>query len=458
MQLRHLSRKVALRVFVAGIAVLAIGGIAGGLAAAGSTGGTRTVRPAVSSHASKSTYTVGLDYNASGALAPYSVGVASFYQAWIDYTNAHGGVEGHKIKVITLDDKGDPGQTLLNFEALWGQDHVLAIIGGGTYTPWSYVKQNNVVVLATSGGSGSRGFASYYPTWFTTGSLSPTWNSQAAYWSVKIEHKKIKTVELEYNPVVVFGPWLAFEDNYWKKLGATTVYNYADQGSSANCTPLILSMKANGVQYLDLQGPEFPQCIAAEETLNWRPPLGQGAPETSQIGEAELLGKSLTGVIAGSPNSLYTGAPIHSTPDAQDRMYVANITKYAPQFANYSFLNGTGQLQYYSLGMLTTSAIGEALHKFGVVTPQLLAKTLYAMRHYTNGDLQPPIDSFAANCKTGGDGTIWGYWHYNPHPTPALPMMYMVPTSGPKWVTTRAFLGYGPCYLTQLSNQIYPNG
>jgi hypothetical protein len=403
-------------------------------------------------------YTVGLDYNASGPLAPYAVGVNLFYQAWIDYTNANGGIQGHKIKVITLDDKADPGQTLLNYETLWAQDHVLAIIGGGTYTPWTYIKANNVLVIATSGGSGSRGFASYYPTWRTTGSLSPTWNSQAAYWSVKIEHKNVKVVELEYNPVSVFGPWLQWEDNYWTKLGATTIYNFADQGPSANCTPLVLSMKANGVQYLDLQGPEFPACIAAEDTLGWRPPLGEGAPNTSQIGEAELLGKTLVGVIAGSPNSLYTGAPIHSSPDAQDRTYVGNIKKYAPQYANYSFLNGTTTLQFYSLGQLTTAVMNDALTKYHKVTTATMIKALDTMKNYSNGDLEPPIASFAPNCKTGGDGTIWGYWHYNPHPTAARPSMYMVPTSGPNWVTTRTFLGYGKCYLTTLSNGIYPNG
>lgn len=413
--------------------------------------------PAAASRASqsKSPYLVGIDVNLSGPLAPYTTGAADFSEAVFKYVNAHGGIDGHKIKYLVLDDKGDPGQTLLNFESLWSQDHVLAIVGGGTYTPWSYVQQNNIPVYSGNGGLGSKGFGSHYPTWFSVGSVTPVWDSQAAYWSVKIEHKAVKSVEVLYSTTLT--NWNGFIQNYWKKLGATSIYMDPGGGPAANCTPLILKMKAENVQYFDVQDQEFANCILAEQQLGWKPPLGQGSPTSSQIGEAELLGKVLVGVIAGSPNTLYTGAPIYPSPTAADRTFVGTIKTYSPSYANYSFLNGTTQILYYSAAELLVDALKGTLAKYGRATSPLLVKYTETMKNWDN-NLNPPVASFTPSCKTGGDGTIWGYWHFNPHPTAAKPSMYMIPASGNAWVNTRKFLGLGKCYLTQLVDAQFPNG
>jgi len=61
-------------------------------------------------------------------------GVASAYRtvglgaaAYFRYVNAHGGVNGRKIRYIIKDDQYDPGQTLNQTRALVEQDHVFAI-------------------------------------------------------------------------------------------------------------------------------------------------------------------------------------------------------------------------------------------------------------------------------------------------------------------------------------------
>jgi hypothetical protein len=248
-----------------------------------------------------------------------------------------------------------------------------------------------------------------------------------------------------------------FIQKYWTVLGATTIDMSPGAGPQGNCTAYILKWKAEGIQYIDMQDPEWESCLEEEQILGWTPSLGQGGPQSSQIGNAELLGKIMVGVIAGSPNTLYTGEPLSSSPTAIDRTYVGNIRTYVPQDANYSYLNGTAQITSYTTSRLMMDVLAGTLAKYGRVTSSLILKYTLGLKNWSD-DLSAPIASFATNCKTGGEGTIWGYWHYNPTPTVSKPAIYMVPTSGPKRVTTNALLHIGKCYLTQLDNSLYPNG
>jgi hypothetical protein len=408
-------------------------------------------------NASHSPYVFGMTYAESGPLAPYSYGASQFVNAYFKDIDAHGGIDGHPLKVITLDDAGDPGKSLLNVETLWSQDHVLGLVYPGTITPWTYIKQNNVPVWTFSPGTGSRGFGSAYPTYFPTGSVGAIWDSQAAYWSVKIEHKHPKVVGVLFN--TGFSTWNDFVLNYWHKLGAQTVYLDAGSGSgSTDCTALVLKWKSEGVQYLDWQDNEWPSCLLAEQRLGWKPPLGQGSPSTSQPGEAELLGKAIVGVIAGSPNAQYTGAPIFDHPNTDSKTYEGDIAKYARPFANYAYLNSTGVMADYESAILVADVVKATLAKYHKVTSALMMKVTGQMRNWDGFTLDPPVASFSPTCKTGGDGTIWGYWHFNPHPTAIKPAIYMIPTSGHQWVNTRAFLGLSKCYLTQLTDKLFPNG
>src|ERR1700722_7553059 len=63
------------------------------------------------------------------AFPGYDDAVPATLQAWSSWTNAHGGINGHPVKVITLDDKGDPAQSVADATTLIKTDHVVALIG-----------------------------------------------------------------------------------------------------------------------------------------------------------------------------------------------------------------------------------------------------------------------------------------------------------------------------------------
>jgi ABC-type branched-subunit amino acid transport system substrate-binding protein len=409
-----------------------------GAAASASTSTGKTLSPII----------VGMNAVESGPFAPYEVGTVQWVQAEINYANAHGGIAGHPIHLIVLDYAFDPGKQLLNTETLWNEDHAVAIIGASE----PFAQQNQV---PTFGVNPPNTLTNHYTTSFNVGGSNEAWSAQTAYWLVKIEHKKIRRVGVIYQ--TSNGPFNALTKEYWTKLGATFIDMVPDAGPTADCTSTVLKFQAEHVQYGDYQGQETPNCILAEQRLGWKPPLGQGGQSTSEIGEAELIGKPFVGVVAGAPNTLYTGAPINSSPSVADRTYEGMIRKYFPNLANYDNLNGTIDVLDWAAAVLIVQALKGTLSTYGKVTAPLLIKYVHRMKNFDDG-LTPPIKSFQPNCQTGSDGTIWGYWHWNAHPTVFRPELYMVPTSGPKWVTNFGWFTNDPCYLSHLADKYYPNG
>jgi branched-chain amino acid transport system substrate-binding protein len=79
---------------------------------------------------SKAPYVIGADTSLTGPLAflgsPLRAGEAAYYK----YVNAHGGINGHPVKFIALDDQsGDTTTALTAARQLIEQDHALALTG-----------------------------------------------------------------------------------------------------------------------------------------------------------------------------------------------------------------------------------------------------------------------------------------------------------------------------------------
>ncbi|MGH7708946.1 MAG: ABC transporter substrate-binding protein [Vulcanimicrobiaceae bacterium] len=85
-------------------------------------------------------------------------------QAYLDYTNAHGGVAGKKLRLISYDDGYQPAQTTALVKKLVYEDHVFAIVGsvGSPTTASVYESLNESGVPLVGMASGSPIF--YQPT------------------------------------------------------------------------------------------------------------------------------------------------------------------------------------------------------------------------------------------------------------------------------------------------------
>jgi branched-chain amino acid transport system substrate-binding protein len=107
--------------------------------------------------ASGSTWVLGSIVTETGAEAPSTGGAGAVLNAWQNWTNTHGGINGHRVKVIVMDDKGDPTVGLADAHQLIQVDHVIALVGTAS-TPenqWGpYVAQAGVPVIGTGATSG----------------------------------------------------------------------------------------------------------------------------------------------------------------------------------------------------------------------------------------------------------------------------------------------------------------
>jgi ABC-type branched-subunit amino acid transport system substrate-binding protein len=157
------------------VSALALGGITTGLlsSSAGAAGST----PGVSANS----ITIGATVPLSGIAVSYAP-VSAAANAVFKWVNAHGGVNGRKIKYIRLDDcyglasyglgctAGASVTTLSQNQVLVAQDHVFATVGSlGTAAEESvegYLKQNGVPQLFVNSGSKAWDDPSQYPDLF----------------------------------------------------------------------------------------------------------------------------------------------------------------------------------------------------------------------------------------------------------------------------------------------------
>ena len=108
--------------------------IAGGLLSVVSTPAPAAAQPTLT--AAKGQILIGFTTNYAGSLGAVFGGIQNGFQTYIDHINATGGVNGQKIKIITLNDQGDPASASVNFSQLVadGAKMVVANTGSTSYS------------------------------------------------------------------------------------------------------------------------------------------------------------------------------------------------------------------------------------------------------------------------------------------------------------------------------------
>jgi branched-chain amino acid transport system substrate-binding protein len=97
-------------------AALAVAGCGSSNSSAGSGGA-----------ASSSPIVIGETSDLAGPTASYFGGMEEGLTTYVDYLNAHGGIKGQKIKLISLNDSGDPASASVNYQQLKADGAVMII-------------------------------------------------------------------------------------------------------------------------------------------------------------------------------------------------------------------------------------------------------------------------------------------------------------------------------------------
>jgi branched-chain amino acid transport system substrate-binding protein len=275
-----------------------------------------------------------------GNTVPYS-GPASFYgmighatAAYFAKVNDEGGINGRKVRVITLDDSLSPPKTVEQVRRMVEQDHVDAIVNQvGTATASSvrqYLNAKGVPQLFVM--SGSNNFQQPKAFRYTTSALM----------SYEFEAKVYGQTILRLNPNAKVGI-LYQNDDYGKDylrglkegLGAQAAKALLAEVTYLQSDPTldsqIVELKSKGVDtvLLAAYSKQVSQSLRKMDDLGWKPQVfvshvsAQIHPTLSNVGLDRVVGV-MTAMVVKDP----TDPVWHNDPDYKE--YVAWMKKYYP--------------------------------------------------------------------------------------------------------------------------------
>jgi branched-chain amino acid transport system substrate-binding protein len=372
---------------------------AGLLAACGSTSssttasgsGTAATSSASTASAAASTHQgppgapikIGSIGSCSGVLASTIGGVCQTMTAWGEWVNAHGGINGHPVKVYALDDAASPTSGVTDVKQLLA-DRVVAIVGeysvgDGLWVPIA-TKAGLPIVGALNGGAP----AVANPLYFSTGSQTGT----DVYVDVKLAQQQGKTkVGIMY---CAESPLCAVTGNLVKTVagkyvpGTQGVYKAALSATAPSYTSNCLAARSAGVQALLMPLASTVMArVAADCTQQGYKPLlmGLGGNLDPSLAHNPLM----QGAIESSA-ALTAGA----TQNPGIQQMAAALARYAPSLTPSSSMYNGNVTQAWAAAQIFKQAATDA--DLGPSsTSQDLERGLYMVNNATADGMAPPL-------------------------------------------------------------------
>ncbi len=335
-----------------------------------------------------------------GHVNPYS-GPASAYGAigksigaYFDKVNAEGGVNGRKIKFISLDDGYNPAKTVEQARKLVEQEEVLLIFQAlGTPSNSAihkYMNEKKVPQLFNATGATKWGDPKNYP--WTMG-YQPSYQSESKVFAAHImETKPNAKIAILYQNDDYGKDYLkGFEDGLGDKAKTMIVSKLTYEVTDPTVDSQMVSLKASGADtFFNITTPKFAaQAIKKAAELGWKPVHYLNSVSSS-------VGSVLTPAGLEASVGIYTAGYIKDPTDPQFQKgkewddWVAYMKKYHPTGA----MNDNFNVYGYTVAQLMVQVLkqaGDDLTRANV------------MKQAANLDLVLPMLLPGVNIKTGPD-------------------------------------------------------
>jgi branched-chain amino acid transport system substrate-binding protein len=311
--------------------------------------------------------------------------------AWADSVNAAGGIKGHKVKLVNMDDDTTAATSLADVKTLVGQDHVIAIVADDSVlsSVWaSYVESQGVPVI----GPPFDAIFAANPDFFPSGTTLP-----AVQYGSMAEAKKAgdSKFSLFYcSEAATCASSVTMVKGLAPKAGETVAYTPAISASATSYAAQCLDAKQLGVNAIEVGE-------ASATTLNVFQSCAQQGYHPQVIGNggtvtaAWATSPAVNGAITVQPNF-----PAFDTSTPAEQAFQAALKKYAPGVLSSPDF-GENEAETWAAGMLFEAA-AEAGHLGSDPTPAGVVNGLYTLRDDTLGGLAPPLTfshgDHAVNC------------------------------------------------------------
>lgn len=327
---------------------------------------------------------VGVICSCSGSVGAAFVLVTDGYLAWAKATNAKGGIAGHKIDVIEVNDQSTPGTAVTEAHTLIS-DGVVAVMVS------SLVQQAILPVLAAAKipvvgeAYGVAGLPQNTDVFGTTDTIAPA--SLSATEDVdlaKAAHVK-KLAYLYETTAASTGLTTAELSAAAAKVGIKVVYSVATSLTETNYDAECLAAEQAGATgFIDGAGaPSNVEAVASScLTQGYKPVYFVSAQNWNGISAALAANSYMS-----SPT-----APPFDTDIPAIKLWQSTVNKYFPNDLKDPNLDPEVQISTYEGGLLLHDALTAAhLTASQKVTSKMIVKGLYALKGDSLGGLAPPI-------------------------------------------------------------------
>jgi branched-chain amino acid transport system substrate-binding protein len=300
--------------------------------------------------------------------------------AWASYANANGGINGHPVKLYTVDDGQDPAKALQGVKQLIQQDHVMAIVGQMSLADASWASYAASTGVPVIGGQPVDTPFLTNPDFYTSGSTLPLLLSGQLALAKQAGTKTIGLMYCAETPLCAQLPPILTALGKGLGLGvtaqkvSTTAPNYL-----APC----LSVKGNGAGalFVAMVSAVVPRVVDSCAQQGYKPVniASSATTDRSWLSDANLNGT----LIAGT-NALYTDQSVPGV-----RAFSKALDQYAPGLrsgAEFSY-----PLIYPWTGGLLFQQAATAAKLTPTSTPADVKKGLYALKGTTLDGLAPPL-------------------------------------------------------------------
>jgi branched-chain amino acid transport system substrate-binding protein len=261
------------------------------------------------------------DETGAGTSASITQG-ADTLTAWTKWTNAHGGINGHPVKLIVLDSKNDPAVGLADAKTLVQSDGAIALvgIGGATDQTWApYMLSEKVPVI---------GGQQIDAEWFTNAMFYPVGGTVISdIWGIE-KAAALEGVKKGGVLLCTSTPACAQAEPLFKNdatsVGINLTYDAAASATQPSYTAECLAAKQEGVQAMAAFVNDVVlarDCARQNFDPRWQ--NADGGPGVSTIESSPALGDS----VGSSDHFLCLGPQT-----AQIAEYTEIMKKYAPQW------------------------------------------------------------------------------------------------------------------------------
>jgi len=171
-------------------------------------------------------------------------------KAWVSWTNAHGGVAGHPIKLFTANDNADPAQAQAALNNMINNDHIVALVGQeATTTQPTWDKLMSDAGVPVIGGSAFTTDYNTNPDLYSTTTTVETAVYGGEYVIKQQGYTKEALLQCNNSSVCVAAvPLIKLGA---QALGIDLVYSQTASATATDYTAQCLAMKAAGAQVLE---------------------------------------------------------------------------------------------------------------------------------------------------------------------------------------------------------------